>query len=77
MQHPATEEISTMPTPATAYRLGATAAALLALFAPAATSAQTCQAKSPERQVLLVELYTSEGCNSCPPADRWLSSLQG
>ena len=48
---------------------------LALLMLPALSRAAQCTAESGPGTAALVELYTSEGCSSCPPAERWLASL--
>lgn len=51
-------------------------ALLLVMTGAASAQSPACKAESGATLPAVIELYTSEGCSSCPPADKWLSTLK-
>ena len=49
---------------------------IIALCTALSATADNLLVKSGTEKNRLIELYTSEGCSSCPPADKWMSKLK-
>ncbi len=58
------------------HMLMVAACAVLGGSGAGALAANGCSAHSPAHRVALIELFTSEGCDSCPPADQYLGGLR-
>jgi len=50
--------------------------ALLPAYASTDPDDRGVRISSGDKRVSLVELFTSEGCSSCPPAESWLNALE-
>src|SRR5580698_1073863 len=57
-------------------RLDKIAVAMLLSVMPVIAETNNVRFQSPPTQTALLELYTSEGCSSCPPAEDWLNRLK-
>jgi hypothetical protein len=56
-------------------QLGLPGGTLVLLLAVVACSAPVCLAGTGGPEPILLELFTSQGCSSCPPADEWVERL--